>query len=205
MPNLKLHQLRVAAVASLICDNLKRPVNKNDVTLACLFHDMGNILKMNLGTFPPFLEPEGLEYWENVKSEFLEQYGNNAHKANVVIAKKIGLDSTVIDLIDGISFSNIEKIVANNSFEQKVCEYADTRVGPHGVLPLKGRLREARERYAAANSDKIYYTEEGFRALVQHAEEIENQVFTECRIKPEDISDVTVGPLMEELRNYPVA
>ena len=47
MPNLQLHQLRVAAVGKLICDNFNPPaggtVNERGVILARLFSHMGKI------------------------------------------------------------------------------------------------------------------------------------------------------------------
>src|ERR1700749_4363638 len=87
MSNLQLHQLRVASVAKLICGHFNEPINTRAVLLACLFHDMGNILKSNLTTFPEFLEPQGREYWENVKADFVSRYGTNAHEGNVAISK----------------------------------------------------------------------------------------------------------------------
>lgn len=203
MTSLQLHQLRVAAVAKLICDNFEKPVKTNDVVLSCLFHDMGNIIKMDLTSFPEFLEPEGPEYWKNVKEEFIRKYGNNAHGANIAIAREINLPLNVIALIDGISFSNIENIVAGDSLEQKISEYADDRVGPHGVLPLSERLAEARARYI--ESGKTYYTKEGFEKLSQFVYMLEKQIFADTRTRPEDINDAVVAPLIEELRNYPVA
>ena len=202
MSGLQLHQLRVAAVAKLVCDNFQKHVDTHETILACLFHDMGNIIKSDLGTFPEFLEPEGLEYWQGVKIEFLKKYGDNAHKGNVAIAKEVGLSPSVIELIDGISFSNLERIVADASFEQKISEYADDRVGPHGILPISERLADSRERYIGKG--KTYNTPEGFEKLSRLALILEQQIFAEARIKPEDINDATVGPLIEELRQYQV-
>lgn len=203
MPSLRLHQLRVAAVGKLVCDNFKKPVKTGDVVLACLFHDMGNVIKMDLTSFPEFLEPEGLDYWKNVKAEFVKKYGDNAHKANIAIAREIGLPPAVVVLIDGISFSNIENIVVDASLEQKISEYADDRVGPHGVLSLSERLAEARARYI--ESGKTYYTVEGFERLSEFVYMLEEQIFAEAKIRPEDINDAAVAPSVEELRNYPVA
>ncbi|MBI2612349.1 HD domain-containing protein [Candidatus Kaiserbacteria bacterium] len=204
MPSLQLHQLRVAAAAKLICDNLKVPVNTGDVVLACLFHDMGNILKFDLGkTFPEFLEPEGAEYWRQAKAEFLYRYGDNAHKANIAIGREIGLDKRIVELIDSISFSNIANIVANASFEQKISEYADDRVGPYGVLPLKERLAEARARYI--ESGKTYYTAEGFDKLSRLVYELERQIFAHTSVRPEDLNDAAVESIIEQLRTYTVA
>src|SRR3989344_8748672 len=93
MPSLQLHQLRVAAVAKLLCEGCTKPINEHDVILACLFHDMGNIIKSELSYFPDFTEPEGVEYWERVKADFVEAYGTDSHTANIAIAKEIGFSS----------------------------------------------------------------------------------------------------------------
>ena len=69
-PQLQLHQLRVASIAKYICDNLKVPVDIEEVVSADLLHDMGNIIKFDLSLFPEYLEPEGLEYWQGVKNDF---------------------------------------------------------------------------------------------------------------------------------------
>lgn len=203
MPALQLHQLRVAAVAKLLCEHIEKPLDAEAVVLACLFHDMGNIIKSDLTKFPEFRAEKGLPYWEEVKASFIEKYGKNAHEANVAIAKEIGLPTAAVSYIDGISFSNLEKIVASDSYEQKVCEYADTRVGPYGVLPLAERLEEARARYL--ESGKSYYTSEGFMALVQSAEELERQIAAESSIAMSAITDDAIRDSVEDLRNHPVA
>ena len=48
MPNLAMHQLRVAGVAMQICESLDTNIDTNSVVKACLLHDMGNIIKFNL-------------------------------------------------------------------------------------------------------------------------------------------------------------
>src|SRR3989338_7200834 len=115
MPSLQLHQLRVAAVAKLLCEHLKKSVRTKDVVVACLFHDMGNIVKFQLGDIPEFLEPEGLAYWEGVKAEFIEKYGREQHAANETIAREIGLSEDVISCILAINFSKIGEVVASGS------------------------------------------------------------------------------------------
>lgn len=210
MPSLQLHQLRVAAVAKLICESFDPPaggpVKINDVVLACLFHDMGNIIKSDLTKFPEFRSERGLEYWENEKKEFINRYGNNAHTANVAIAKEIGLRNKVVALIDGVGFSRLADILASDSYGLKIVEYADTRVGPHGVLSIKDRLYEAKNRYDARQKRKSYYdTDENFERLAAVAHKLEEQILAGARIRTEDINDVAVAPLIKELRTYPVA
>jgi len=206
MPSLQLHQLRVAAVAQLICDNFQKPVSKNDVILACLFHDMGNIIKSDLTYFPEFVEPEGLEYWEEVKEDFISRYGTNHHAANAAIAREIGLPATSVALIDGIGFSRLAEVVASDSYERKIMQYADLRVGPRGVLPLGERLAEGRERYNATRKARIYYESDSqFDHLYRAAEELEAQIFSEANISPGDITDAAVASTIDELRTYAIA
>src|SRR3989344_8037906 len=155
MPSLQLHQLRVAAVGKLVCDNFTPPaggaINTHDITLACLFHDMGNIIKSELSYFPEFLEPQGLVYWQGVKDEYVKKYGADHHAANSAIARDIRLPENVCTLIDSLGFSKLEEVLKDPSLERKVCEYADLRVGPYGVLPLIERLLEGRRRYLETN------------------------------------------------------
>ncbi len=57
LPLLQLHQLRVAGVAKLITESITIPVDAQAVVLACLFHDMGNIIKADFTYFPEALQP----------------------------------------------------------------------------------------------------------------------------------------------------
>jgi len=206
LPSLQLHQLRVAAVAKLICDNYNDTVSTNDVLLECLFHDMGNIVKSDLRYFPGFVQPEGLEYWQKIKEEFLQKYGSEQHIANAAIGREIGLPEHIIDIMNKTGFSKIGSVVEAHSLELKICQYADSRVGPHGVLSLDARLEEGRERYVAGKKNKAYYdTDAGFEKLAAAAHELERQIFSALTIRPEDINDMTVVPGIEKLSQYPVA
>ena len=190
----------------MICDNFKKSVNVQHVILAGLFHDMGNIIKSDLAHFLDFVEPEGIEYWESVKSEFLREYGDDAHSANVAIAKKIGLFTEVVSLIDNAGFSRMEKIFVSESFELKVFEYGDIRVGPRGILSIAERLAEARARYEARIKLKSYYeTDDDFEKLSNAALKLEKQIFEHVTLTPADINDRAVEPLIKELWDYPIS
>ncbi len=204
MPNLQLHQLRVAAVGKVVSDTFTRPINQNDVVLAGLFHDMGNILKFDFSHFPGFTEPEGIHHWESIKTEYRKKYGPDEHVAHVTIAREIGLPERVISLIDGVGFSKMERIRDSDSFEQKIVEYGDARVGPHGILALKDRLEEGRTRYNKNPNQDVPRSPEEFEKIVLAAAEIESQIFAQTRIRPEDVDDAAIAPIIEELWEYPV-
>jgi len=204
MPSLQLHQLRVASAGKMICDSFSSPLDSQAVILACLFHDMGNIIKFDFKWLVEFLEPEGLEYWQSQKDEYIQKYGADEHVATNKMAQEIGLSKDVQTLIDETRFSRLEAARDNASFEQKIVKYSDLRAGPHGILSLDARLEEGRTRYAER---KGYNTPEGrerYRVSTVAAREIEKQLFAHCSIKAEDINDETVATLIEELRNYSI-
>lgn len=145
MPNLALHQLRVAAVAKMIMEALD--MQQDSVISACLLHDMGNIIKFRLCDFPEFLQPEGLDYWEQVKISTIQKYGPDEHIATYTIAKEIGVSAETLACIEAVGFSNSIKNV-KASLTHRICAYADLRVGPHGLLTLRQRLEDGLKRYA---------------------------------------------------------
>jgi len=207
MPALQNHQLRVAAVGKFIAERSEKPVDEESIILAGLFHDMGNIIKFDLSYYPELLEPKGLEYWQGVKEDFTARYGKDHHKANTAIAREIALPESVVAIIDMIGFSNVPKIVASGSPELKIVEYADSRVGPFGVLPLEERLADGRKRYLNRSKDSAYgiaAPKEEFERLMDAERELERQVIESSMIQSEDISDVAVAPLIEQLRKYAV-
>jgi hypothetical protein len=200
MPSLQLHQLRVAGVGLTVCRALTRDVDERAVVLACLFHDMGNIIKSDLSIFPGFLEPEGRAHWELVKSDFIEQYGRSEHDATRQIVTTLRLNRDVIGYIDGIGFSKLESVRDSSSFELKICQYADLRVGPHGVLSMEARMQEGRARYEL----KHLHDEDEWQRLTSKAYAIEAQLFAETDIAPGDIVEEGIAPLRDELRRLEI-
>lgn len=201
MPNLVMHQLRVAAVASFLCDSLSIKVDKESVIKACLLHDMGNIIKFQLEKFPKFNEPEGTKYWQKVKDEYINKYGKDEHKASTEIAKELGISSYIVELINSIDASVAENIVTEPNFDKKICAYVDNRVSPHGVVSAEEHSLDAKERYknhphAFQEEDRLYFMKNLYL--------IENQIFSVSNIKPEDINDESVKDKIEILKNFEI-
>jgi len=196
-PNLQLHMFRVASVASLICDNFNEPLSKKDILTACLLHDMGNIIKFDLSYFPEANEPEGIEYWQQIQNEYKKKYGIDEYIANSKIAEELDASERIIELIKSISFLGAPANVLNTDFGTKVVEYADERVTPFGVANLEHRFMDLRKRYTHHGTD----TSER-RAFENALRQIEEQIFFHCKIKPEDITDETIAPIISELRGF---
>lgn len=198
MPNLQEHQLRVAAVAKIIADNFNTDLDVESIVTACLFHDMGNIIKSDLARFPEFMKEKGIEYWQGVKDEFVLKYGPEEHAATQIIAKEIGLNAGATECLNHIGFSNLGINEIGDSFENKICNYSDMRVGPHGIISLEERYIDGQKRYATS---KHVVASEKFQELAQSGRMIENQIFSQAKIRPEEINDETIKDFMEELRN----
>jgi|SRR3989339_62863 len=198
MPNLQLHQLRVASVAKIIAENFKEKLDKESIVIACLFHDMGNIIKFNFSYFTEFLKPEGLEYWQAVKNEYIKKYGHEEHLATELIAKEINVSPQAMECLKQIGFSNSDKNERSESFENKICNYSDMRVDPYGVVSMEKRIYEGRKRYEGR---KHTIMSERFEPLVQSLRNIEKYIFSKTGIKPDEITNEKVQSNIEKLRS----
>ena len=201
---LQLHQLRVAAVAKYICDRCKNPIDIKSVIAACLFHDMGNIIKADL-RMPELLEPEGIEYWRKVKEDFHGRYGDDEHDATEKIMREIGMPEDPITLVNDMGFSQLRAIIDSENLKLHILQYADMRVGPFGILPLEERLREGRARYKArVGSIHPYANDARFENFLGEAKELEKLLTQHADFKSDDITDMSMAPIIEELWDYSV-
>lgn len=202
---LQKHQLRVAAVARAVALSARETVDVELVTTVGLFHDMGNIIKANLPRYQEFLVPEGLAYWEEVQRDFIARYGHDEHVATEAICRDMGLSEHVVDIVESMRFSRTQAIRDFGTLEQKICKYADLRVSPWGIVPMRERLAEARERYAGNPMDgNERYSPEELAEGARVCDDIEAQLVARCSFKPEDITDAAMAPVIEQLKEYRV-
>lgn len=203
MPHLELHQLRVASIAWIICDSLSLDLNKDLIVTACLLHDMGNVIKFDLSQTKSIfgLSDEEIEDITKVKNEFIDKYGDDEHEATVKIIKELGLSDNVIYLAGENRFSSMCKHSKEEDLLKKIIHYSDGRVGPHGVLSYDERMHDANKRY---KNHKLSIEEEERDRLVNCGKDIEKYIFSFSNIKPEDINDESVAPMIEELKNFEI-
>jgi hypothetical protein len=202
-PNLKLHMLRVAAVASVICDNWAGPtVSRETIVATCLLHDIGNIAKANYDSFPTLFpeEMQDLEYWKAVQAHIRVRYGDTDQEVTLNIARELDVPERVITLLEEKTFSKNEATEASSDWELKICAYSDQRVGPLGVMPLLERFSEARERYRGVPFASV--NDLKFPTLVACAQSIERQIADHSNIPTEDLTDAAIERYMEDLRSF---
>ena len=214
MPNLQMHQLRVAGVANLIGTAMSgQTIDINNITLACLLHDMGNIIKFKLDAFPEFLKPEGLDYWIGVQKEYIDRYGTDEHVATMRIARQVLIQDSrfriheserILELVDAIGFLNAKANFETNDFGKKIASYADMRVKPQGVTSLAGRLEDGRTRF----SKRQKYYHEAFETMSAYLQKIEDQIFSKSHMSPNDITEeavrVVIPKLQQDFHTQPI-
>src|SRR3989344_2347398 len=200
MPQLQLHMLRVAGVASIICDNFRKDIDKETVVTACLVHDIGNIIKSNLDFNKEELATKGISYWQEVKNEYTRKYGNNADKANYKIGKELKLPKRILSMYNKVGISKLKDIYSSKEYELKLYEYSDLRVVPSGVVSLRERIDEGFQRYSKEAQKKNYNKQ----SIISLLEKIEEQIFFHTDLKPEDITDRKVMPLILKLKNFDI-
>ena len=215
MPSLQMHQYRVAAVGKTLCELYEIGDDATNIIAACLFHDMGNIIKFKLELFPDFLEPEGFDYWLKVKKEYHQQYGDDEHEATLKIVKQLFDDELrsssrrknkelrkerVIELIDAIGFSNAQYNYECDDIGRKIAAYADMRVEPYGVTTLAHRLEDGHKRFKLHKpfvSNEVFFND-----MAQFLEKIEQQLFKSIEIKPSDITEESMKKYIPTLKAF---
>ncbi len=198
--NLQRHMREVAAVAEMICDNCKEKVYKEDIVASCLIHDLGNIIKMQFEKEEDKLlldkeDHNKFEIYKSLQKELHKKYGNNAERANPIIAKEIGANQKVIELTNHKAIHLEGNRFASEELDEIIVAYADMRVSPHGVVSMKERMNEYYKRYKIAEDQEKIEHSRKFDRLVK---KMEKDLFSKLTIKPEDITKESIKKYYEK-------
>lgn len=195
--SLQWHQLRVAAVATQIV-GMESPC-----VTASLLHDLGNLVKFDLSENARVIDPSlHTPFWREKQKEIKARYGTNSHQATTAMLKEMRVPEPIIELVRGIDASTIASLT-ESSLEQQICEYADLRVTPRGVVSLEERLEDLRERYHSKRHIE-WATDTAFEKTKQHAQQVEEHIQKQTGVDVASISSETVQPYLVELRQAEV-
>lgn len=201
-PNLQLHMIRAASVGAFIVDEWKEKniLDKTSIIKSLLLHDMGNIIKFDF-KYAHLLgeEKKNVEYWKKVQQEFIQKYGNDEHVATVEIAKEVGLNGRVFELLNAIGSSKLSQVLENPDWNKKLVCYCDFRVDPHGIVTVNQRFDEIVERYKGREHKlgKIEETEKKRLFCL----ELQTQLQTMVNFDLNSITDNQVQNYMKNLIN----
>lgn len=195
--NLQMHMLRVAACSNLILDNWNGiTINKEAIIRTSLLHDMGNMAKIS------DYEVED-ENFRKIRKQYIDKYGRDSHKINLIIAKQEGLKDYEVEVIDKKSSKRGEETLNSERYDVKILLYSDQRVAPYGVTSLKERLEEVKNRYKNI-SLSVWSNEEKANHLIECSLEIEKQIMKYCKLNPEDINNDSIKTYIYKLKKYEI-
>jgi hypothetical protein len=202
LPQLQQHMVRVAAVARLACTQMSVKVSENEIITACLLHDLGNLAKFDLSVFPQALEPEGLEVWQERQQQLWDAYGRSPHTATQAMLAELPVSERVRQLVASIGFDNVPRQFNEAEAPHMICEYGDDRVAPGGVVSLEERLADFEKRYGAKYSSPadVQKRAEVFEAT----REMEQYMVKEWGLRPGEITDSSIEPVMEKLWEWEI-
>jgi hypothetical protein len=202
--NLQVHMFRSAAVGEMIADNWIGPkINKDNLVVALLLHDLGNIVKMDVenetGVSAKLIKEhkdKPLEFWREKKKEMIAKYGETDHEVTDKIVEELDASGEVKFIVTNGTFSNNEHVLESDNWELKIKAVSDQRIGPWGVLSLEERFEEVKKRYLNRQGSSIHHPKA--EKWMDCAFKIQDQVFANCKIKPEDINDETIKLYLEK-------
>ncbi len=204
MPNLRLHQLRVAALARTLA--IARHAAFEHVTVAALLHDMGNIMKSDFTQFPPdFYGDKDISYWHGVQDDCAKRFGSDEYTATAAIARDIGVSDDIVHLMGAMGFSKAEAIFNDGPLELQILEYADQRVAPYGIVSLDERLKEGHARYRSRARADYSDNDREFEKNSALLTRLEQTLFEGLLITPQMLSEASLKDTIEALRSYDIA
>lgn len=186
MPQLVEHQLRVGAVGQIVAENWIGKCDVELVTMVCLLHDMGNIVKFDLSDeaqkVSKFGKIENLSYWQKVQQKYWDKYGRDAHAATKGILVEAGLAKYIkhIEEENGLYNSEAsEEQLVSATVPAVVLMYADMRVIPQGVVSYRERVDDLRERYGGGKTPTWYGWTQAFEKWLQSQIKIDPSLINE--------------------------
>lgn len=186
MPQLATHQLRVAGIAKIISAQWDEETAKQCV-IACLLHDMGNLVK-----FENMMDPD----WIRIQARYRAKYGTDAHTATMGILLEAGLPlyaDYVQEEADLYHATPTTRAIFETASKPAVMIlYADLRVKPAGVVSMEERTRDLIERYKNKRTEMLY------------GPPLEKYIQTLTSTRVDLITEKDVEPFFAELLTYTI-
>ena len=186
---------RVAAIAAIICDNLRRhAVDRDEVIAAALIHDLGNIVKFDFteDRTKVYGDEAGkdLDHWRSVKAAVIEKYGSrDDHIVTNKMLAEIGVTERLKQIVE-LYFS--PSTVKSDDMAMRILLYSDARAGPKGVMNIKDRLDYVLNKWKGTDRESYY------AGFIGSFETLEEELASKMQIAPSQISDDSIRPYMEK-------
>lgn len=183
MPQLATHMLRVAGVGKLITDSWSDRELVRRSVIACLVHDLGNLVKFEL-------EPKYQAEWGPKQEELQKKWGHDAHDATYGILRELGMEEYVEFLLAESKLYETaapSKLWPTTPKPALIVLYADLRVVPNGVVSIEERIADLERRYGKG------------RAEDRWGRQLEEYIQTLTTVNVREINETSVTLLFDEL------
>jgi hypothetical protein len=162
-----------------------------------LLHDLGNLIKFDLRPEAPYhlMLPAELPFYTALQLLWRAKYGLEADEATCKLITKIPLKNgpRISQIILDHTAGTLAATVAKNDWLQKLCDYTDFRIGPHGMLTLAERFIDLKHRYAYRQLDWANQT--GIDQRLKAFQTLETQLQTQVRCNLADLTAVDLGQI----------
>ena len=195
--NLQMHMIMAASAAELICAAWNGPaIQKDDIVAVLLIHDLGNIVKFHLESEEgvSYLFPDDrkkIDFWREVKADVVSKYGTNDNKVTIKMTKELGIAPKLQSLLEELNTVEGAGVYtySQDNWALKICLYTDWRTAPQGIISVKESLDDLLIRYKHNKSTTTRVTRI-FPTMI----ELENQIFENVSLKPEQIDNEAIEP-----------
>jgi len=201
-----MHMLWVTSIGALAIENWSgSAIDQNQVISALLLHDIGNVIKFELGSsqVKKLYSKQELEKLVIVQKQMIDLYGDNADIANILILKKLRVDKQIIQLLDNHSFDFLPTLLDSENWNEKIVFYSDLRVAPWGIVSVTQRIKNLKERYCHRNPD--WNNNSLYKKWLNWSTQLEDQLNQHTKIDLKSLSQHQIEEKVLELSDYQIS
>lgn len=167
--NLQRHMLRVASLATIILKYWKdSTINEQAIIDCAALHDIAKPVTFDIDKQRQFVQSEAeFEQVKHLITTLILKYGKDEHPAAIKIFQEVGCDDATLRLINELEWIYLPRLIDRHDIESLVLIYCDMRIGPRGILFLKERFEDLRNRAPFSGMDNVLLLTDNLECLVQ--------------------------------------
>jgi hypothetical protein len=139
------------------------------------------------------MSEKDVEKIEKIKSYIIKNYGTNEHQAAIEMCKELDLDAKSLEIVEFIGWYHLPNMLKENKINTLIAIYCDMRIGPQGILKLRGRFDDSLVR-ARGKYEKYY----------EDAQSLEKLIQADTNVDINKITDEDLNSLFPEIINLKV-
>ncbi len=201
---LQTHLWRTASLMELLLRHWQGPPVDHALLIeTMLVHDLANLVKFDLSetSRTMMFSAEELVAYRQLQAEWHQTYGRVVDEVTVTFLKELRLANTdkISQLILTHTSGTERKTVEEHNWAQKLCDYTDFRIAPHGLVTLRERFDDLGKRYGYRSNG--WDTPAKVTQKLQFFEIIEHQLQQHLDVNLQQLQTADLEPL-ERWQSY---